>query len=420
MLTPLRQAGALRISPRLAPFLAAPSVALRALALAALVVTAAPAAAQNAGAEAGQGAPVGYMVLESTSVPVQQVLTGRAVARSATQLRPRVAGEITGILYTPGASVEAGTPLFTIDPLTYRAALASAEASHARASADLKAAETSYGRVSALRGSSASQAALDLAETDLLKAQAGFAEAESGVDLARAQLDWTTIRAPITGIVGVAQVSVGDLVTQGQAQALAEIVQVDPVLVDLSEPYQTRLAIEARAERGEIALIPPELVLVLDAGRRIGGEAVLISSAATVSSSTGTRTLRFEIANPGGMIAPGMFLQAELTLARQQAILVPQRATQRERDGRLSAWIALDGKSVKRYLSETGTWGSSWIIQAGLEPGDWLLLDGINSLREGRAISPVAVTIDEAGVVRDLPPVAEPTADPALAGGAGN
>ncbi|MCL4067564.1 efflux RND transporter periplasmic adaptor subunit [Pseudomonas sp. GX19020] len=354
----------------------------------------------------------GYVVLERASVPVQQLLTGRAVARSATQLRPRVGGEITAILYTPGAQVEAGTPLFTIDPLTYRAALASAEASLARASADLKAAETSYGRVSALRGSSASQAALDIAETDLLKAQAGLAEAESGVDLARAQLDWTTIRAPITGIVGVAQVSVGDLVTQGQAQALAEIVQVDPVLVDLSEPYQTRLAIEARAERGEIELITPELVLVLDGGRRIAGQAALVSSAATVSSSTGTRTLRFEVLNPGGMIAPGMFVQAELTLARQQAILVPQRATQRERDGRLSAWIAVDGKVTKRYLTETGTWEAAWIVQAGLEPGDWLLLDGINTMREGREITPVPVTIDAQGVVRDLAP--------ATAGGAGN
>ncbi len=360
--------------------------------------------------QTGQGA--GYIVLETSEVPVQQLLTGRAVARSATQLRPRVGGEIVEILYSPGAPVEVGTPLFTIDPLTYRAALASAEASLARASADLRAAETSYGRVSALRGSSASQAALDLAETDLLKAQAGLAEAESGVDLARAQLEWTTIRAPITGIVGVAQVSVGDLVTQGQAQALAEIVQVDPVLVDLSEPYQTRLAVEARAEKGEIELIQPELTLILDGGRRISGQATLLSSAATVSSSTGTRTLRFEVANPGGIIAPGMFVQAELTMGRQEAILVPQRATLRERDGRLSAWVAENGTSVKRYLTETGTWGSSWIVQAGLEPGDWLLLDGINNMREGTALSPVLVTIDEEGVVRDMAP--------APAGGAGN
>ena len=369
-------------------------------------------AAQTQGDQPQQA---GYVVVERATVPVRQLLTGRAVARSATQLRPRVGGEITEILYAPGETVEAGTPLFTIDPVTYRSALASAEASAARAAADLKAAETAYGRVSALRGSSASQAALDLAETDLLKAQAGLAEAESGVDLARAQLGWTTIRAPITGIVGVAQVSVGDLVTQGQAQPMAEIVQVDPVLVDLSEPYQSRLAIEARAAQGEITLTAPMLELLLDGGRRISGEARLISSAATVSSSTGTRLLRFEMVNSGGVIAPGMFLRAELTLGVQDAILVPQRATQRERDGRLSAWIVEDGKAAKRYLTEAGTWGSSWVVQAGLEPGDWLLLDGISTLREGRALTPTLVTIDEEGVVRDLPPTVAPAT-----GSAGN
>ncbi|NPD14306.1 efflux RND transporter periplasmic adaptor subunit [Xinfangfangia sp. D13-10-4-6] len=353
-----------------------------------------------------QGVTAGYIVVEESTVPVRQTLTGRAVALAATQLRPRVGGEITAILYAPGTRVEAGTPLFTIDPLTWRTALASAEAAVARAEADLKSAETAYGRVSALRGSATSQAALDLAETDLLKARASLADAQSGAELARAQLDWTTIRAPITGIVGVAQVSVGDLVTQGQAQPLAEIVQVDPVLIDLSEPYQSRLAIEARAERGEIVLQPPELQIVLDGGRRVSGETRLLSASATVSSSTGTRVLRFEMANPGGVIAPGMFVRAEMELGQQQAILVPQRATQRERDGRLSGWVVVDGKAEKRFLTEVGTSGSSWVVQAGLQPGDWLLLDGISTLREGRALAPVLVTIDDEGVVRDLPEAA--------------
>ena len=87
-------------------------------------------AAQTQGDQPQQA---GYVVVERATVPVRQLLTGRAVARSATQLRPRVGGEITEILYAPGETVEAGTPLFTIDPVTYRSALASAEASAARA-----------------------------------------------------------------------------------------------------------------------------------------------------------------------------------------------------------------------------------------------------------------------------------------------
>lgn len=360
-------------------------------------------ACAGAAAQAQTEGPVtaGYVELSLTEVPVRVILTGRAVAQSATQLRPRVGGAVTAILYTPGSRVEAGTPLFEIDPLAWRAALASAEASLARAAADLQQAETAFARVSALRGTAASQAALDQAETELLKAKASHAEAEAAAELARAELAWTTVRAPITGIVGVAQVAVGDLVTQNQTQPLAEIVQVDPIHIDLSEPYPARLRIEARAARGEIVMTEPQLTLVLDGGRRIEGRSKLISTGATVSATTGTRILRFETDNPGGLIAPGMFLQGELVLGRQQAILVPQRATQRERDGRLSAWVVEDGKAARRWLTETGTWGSSWVIQAGLTPGEWLLMDGITNLREGQEIDPVPVVIDDQGVVRD-------------------
>lgn len=388
---------------------------LRSLPLILISCLPAGAMAQQGPAQALPGAPatVGYMEMATADVPVMQVLTGRAVAPTATQLRPRVSGELTAILYTPGTRVEAGTPLFSIDPLTYRTALAAAEASMARAAADLQAAEVNFNRISALRGSATSQAALDEAETQLLKAKATAAEAGAQAELARAQLDWTTVRAPVAGIVGVPLVSLGDLLTQGQAQALAEIVQIDPIHIDLSEPYPARLRIEGRVARGEVTLLDPELTLVLEGGHRVESGARLISSGATVSATTGTRILRFEAANPGGLIAPGMFLQAELTLGVQRAILVPQRATMRERDGRLSAWVAVGGKAEKRFLSEAGTSDSSWVVLGGLSDGDQLLMDGTSTIREGQEVNPVLVLIDAAGVVRDAS-VAE--AAPAVSG----
>lgn len=372
--------------------------------------------ASTAGAqEAAPSPPVtGYIEVEAAEVPVRQILTGRAVAKNATQLRPRVGGEIIAILYNPGVMVEAGTPLFRIDPLTYQAELASAEANLASAAAELQASEAAFERMASLRSSAAtSQAAYDTAEAALLKARASHAAAEAKVNLAKAQLDWTTVRAPISGLVGVAQVSLGDLVTQGQSQPLTEIVQIDPIQIDLSEPYQVRLRVEARAERGEVTLDAPEMALVVEGGAKLEGRARLVSSAATVSATTGTRTIRFEMDNPEGRIAPGMFVQAELTLGRERAVLVPQRATERARDGRLSAWVAKDGKAEKRWLTETGTSGSSWVVQAGIEAGDWLLMDGITKLREGMEISPVPVFIDDEGVVRDA---AGKEADAALMG----
>lgn len=380
---------------------------LAVLCLALLALTAAPLAAQQAaGASQTQGQnaakPAGYMVVQAAAVPVRLGLTGRAVARNDTQLRPRVGGVVTAIHYTPGQMVQAGDPLFSIDPLSYETALATAAAEKARAEADLSAAETAFGRAERLRAASTTtEAAWEEAQVALLKARATLAEAEAAEKLARAQLDWTTIRAPLSGVIGVPDVALGDLVTQNQTDPLAEIVQTDPIYLDLAEPYPTRLQLEARAAAGEITLADPVLTLILEGGRRIEGVGRLVSTGATVSETTGTRLMRFEVANPEGLIAPGVFVHAEMLVGSQTAILVPQRATQRQRDGTLTAWVAANGKAERRKLAEAGTEGNAWIVTAGLAPGDWLLIDGTSSLREGQEVAPVPAGIDDQGVVRD-------------------
>ncbi len=368
-----------------------------------------PLLAQQAPAPQPAG-KAGYMEAASTQVPVTITLTGRALAQNATQVRPRVGGALTAILYAPGTEVAAGTPLFSIDPLTYEVALSAAEAERTRADADYRSAKLAFDRAERLQGSATSRSTFEDAQAALLKAQATLGAAESSLKLAKAQLDWATIRAPIAGIVGVPQVSVGDLVTQNQSEALAEIVQVDPIHVDLTEPYPTRLRIEARAAAGEVTLTDPQLTLILDDGRRVEGTARLISTGATVSTTTGTRTLRFEVANAGGLIAPGMFLHGELQVGQTTAFLVPQRAAQRQRDGSLTVWLVVDGKAKKQAVVESGTYGNAWVVQSGLTAGDRILIDGTTNLRDGQAIDPVPATIDANGVVQDATAAAPSTA----------
>lgn len=360
--------------------------------------------AASAQQQAAGAAPVaaGYMVVESAEVPVRLPLTGRAVAENATRIRPRVGGAITSILFTPGTTVQAGDPLFAIDPLSYETALARAGAETARARADLDAAETAFARADRLRSASATPAAAwEVAELALLKARAALAEAEADARLARAQLDWATVRAPIAGVIGVPAVAPGDLVTPSQTEALAEIVQVTPIFLDLAEPWAARQRIDARAARGEIAPAGPALVLILDDGSRIEGQGRLVATGATLSETTGTRLVRFELANADGRIVPGQFIRAELVLGRQEAILVPQRATERLRDGTLTAWVAANGRAERRKLAEAGSEGNAWIVTAGLAAGDWLLIDGTANLRDGQEIAPVPAVIDAEGVVRD-------------------
>lgn len=377
-----------------------------AVSLAAVLLTAhCPSYAQAPGGRgSADQAPqkAGFILLEKTEVPVTQVLTGRAVSKNRTQVRPRVGGVITTVLYTAGSFVEEGTPLFSIDPVTYEIALSVAEASVERNRADFESAKTSFDRAQSLQGSVTSKAAREQAEAAMLKAKASLSEAEANLRLAETQLEWTTVRAPISGVVDVAAIATGDLVTANQATALAEIVQTDPVYIDLTEPYPVRLRLQERERKGEVKLIEPELSIVLDDGNRVDGNAKLLSSSASVSTTTGSRTLRFEMPNPNGHIAPGMFLQAELKLGKTDAILVPQRATTRERDGSLNAWVDDNGVARKRKLQENGTYETNWVVLSGLNAGDKLLIDGINRIRDGQKLESVQAYIDELGVVRDV------------------
>jgi membrane fusion protein (multidrug efflux system) len=363
-----------------------------------------PSFAQVPGGPKGEQPPqkAGFISVEKKQVPVTQTLTGRAVSKNRTQVRPRVGGVINQVLYTAGTHVEEGAPLFSIDPVTYEIAVSVAQANVARTSADFESANASFERAQSLQGSVTSKAAREQAEAAMLKAKASMNESEANLRLAETQLEWTTVRAPISGIVDVAAVATGDLVTASQATALAEIVQTDPVYVDLTEPYPVRQRLQEREAKGEVTLVDPSLSIVLDGGRRVDGDATLLSTSASVSTTTGSRTLRFEMPNEKGLVAPGMFLQAELTLGKTEAILVPQRATTRERDGSLFAWVDDNGQARKRKLVESGTYQTNWVVLSGLEVGDKLLIDGTNRIRDGQKLESVQAYIDELGVVRDV------------------
>lgn len=360
----------------------------------------------QAQAQSAERPPVraGYTTLEAAEVPVSLKLTGRAVATNTAQIRPRVNGMLREILYTPGTYVEAGTPLFAIDPLTYEIAVRVAEANLERARADLSTAQSAFERAEKLQGGATSRASYEAVETTLLKSRASLGEAEANLALARAQLDWTTIRAPASGIAGIADVAVGDLVSAAQATALTEIVQTDPIHVDLTEPYPLRMRLQADADAGRVTLQEPELKLSLNNGSTYEATAKLLSSGTTVSSTTGTRRLRFEVANPDRRLAPGMFVEGELTMGSTKAILIPQRAAVRQRDGSLAAWIAVDGKATRRPVVENGTYKNHWVITDGVVEGEWLLVDGIAQIRDGQPVELTPAMIDEMGVVRDIDP----------------
>lgn len=370
--------------------------------LAALVIAgwAGMATAQQAPATATKA---GVVTLARASVPVTVSLSGQAAAMQSAAIRPLVDGIVTETPYQPGRPIEKGTLLFQIDPATYEASLASAKASLQSAQAALPAAQSALDRAERLVGTSVSQETLDSARVSFAQAEAAIAVAEATVQSAQINLDRTRISSPIAGIPSVAAVSIGDLVTSGQSDALATVTSLDPIYVDLSEASARMLQLRARVDSGEVK--PGDRLkvrLTLENGQAFQGEGKLDSVGATVSTSTGTVNVRFEFANPDRLILPGMFVRAELTLGTSQAFLIPQLAATMQADGTLKAFVlGADDAAQEVYLTPIGSTDRAWIVSDGLQDGTKLIVDNLENLTAGAKIDPIAATISDTGVVGD-------------------
>ncbi len=371
------------------------------------------------GAQAqGQGGmppkQVGVVEMTRQEVPRIVTLPGRAVAASATAIRPRVGGIVTEILYQPGKQIEAGTPMFRIEDTTYQANLAGAEAQVASAEAQVTQAQSAYDRTEQLLGSGATQAQAETARATLDQARAAVQSAQAALTLARAELGWTTVTSPISGIASVSETSVGDLVTAGQAEAMATVTQLDPIEVDMYEPSSRFLSVLDDINDGNLRLNDElNATLTLENGRVYQAVGELVAPGVTVSTSTGSIDTRFRFANPDNLLLPGMFLRGQVELGVTQAFLVSQSAASRDKIGNLSAWVVEDGRVTQRQLTEDGSYEQQWVVTDGLENGDMLVVDGLAGLSEGAEVVSVPVTFDENGVVRDVPADDAPAADDA-------
>lgn len=365
--------------------------------------------------------PVGVVTTAEEDVPRTVTLPGRAIAYQQTAIRPQVGGEILEIVYDPGRPVRAGDVLFRIDPETLAAALAAAEASVAGAEASLTQAQNTVTRYRRLEGSGVSAVDRANAEVALKQAEADLAAARAARDAAQLSLDRTAILSPLDGMADVPQVSVGDLVTANQSEALTTITQLDPIYVDVSESSARLMRSRAGGSAGQLIRTGAvQTRLTLETGEEYQGEGRLVSPGIAVSPTTGTVPIRLRFDNPDLRILPGQFLRVQMTLGSTRAVLVPQRATSRASDGTLTAFVVRDGRAQQVVLSEQGSYRNNWIVTQGISPGEQLILDGLDDLRAGTEVAPVPVQIDAQGVVREIAapgPASDTPAAPAVPAG---
>ncbi|MCG8535154.1 MAG: efflux RND transporter periplasmic adaptor subunit [Pseudomonadales bacterium] len=330
-------------------------------------------------------------VVEPRHLVVKTTLPGRVQALRTAEVRARVEGIIQQRLFTEGSEVEAGQLLFQIDPSTLKADLDAAKASLARAEADLTQANLKRKRFANLLGKKAvSQQQFDEALALAKQAEADVAASKAAVARAQIDLEYASVRAPITGRIGRALVTEGALVGKSEATHLATIEQLDPIYVNFTQSSSELLRLRRGNEGQDLAVKDPKVNVTLEDSSLYSHPGKLLFSEMTVDPSTGEVLLRAELPNPDRLLLPGMFLRVSLDQAEyKQALTISQRSLIRSAQGDMVMSVLPDGKVVPLPVQTDRAQGDRWIIRNGLQGGEQVILEGLQKARPGATVKAV-------------------------------
>ncbi|MEO8714959.1 MAG: efflux RND transporter periplasmic adaptor subunit [Acetobacteraceae bacterium] len=324
----------------------------------------------------------------AVATPVRRDVTrhlevnGSVEAVSTVDLVARITGFLQQIGYQDGATVQAGTTLFTIEPEPYYAKLQQAQADEASAQAALANAKVTYSRQATLgKTNAASQAAVDSAQMTLNQSSADSEKMHASTELAAINYTYTRVTAPFDGIVTRHLVSVGDLVGSSSPTKLATIIQLDPIYVTFNVPEDDVLRIRADlARRGvkitELDKVPVEVGLANETGYPHQG--ALNYVAPQVDAGTGTLLARAIFKNQDHVLLPGYFVRVRMPTQRAaEALLVPDTAIGSDQGGRY-VLVVNDAGVVEQRHVETGPLdGAMRVIEKGLTPTDKVVVAGL-------------------------------------------
>ncbi len=340
-----------------------------------------------------QGGPPPAVVVEK--VEVQQVgdptrFTARIEAIQAVDIRARVTGFLHAVSFKDGQVVKAGDLLFEIEPDELEALVASARAQVTRAEATRQSAERTLARNRELFArNTASQAALDEAQAAFDVASAEVQVAEATLNTAELNLSYARITAPISGTIGRATFTVGNLVNPSSG-SLARIVSLDPIRVAFG--ISEGLLVTMRQQQASGNTVDPDalkLTLRLANGTDYGERGRIEFVESEVDPQTGTVTVRAVFPNPSYILIPGQFVTISVREKEAPNLpVVPQAAVLQDRKGRF-VYLLGQNNSVSQRRIETGARaGNGWAVTTGLKGGEQIVVQGIQRLADGMTVQP--------------------------------
>jgi len=354
-------------------------------ATAAIVALSLAACSSKEGQVAAAGPPVVKVATVSTGeVQITDTLPGRVVAFRVAEIRPQVSGLVQRRLFTEGALVRAGQPLYQINAAPFRAEAASASASLRRAEASRNLARVQRDRLRPLvEADAVSRQTFDEAEALLAQAEADVGVARA--NLARRTLDvgFATVTAPISGRIGASTVTEGALVSATGGEPLASINQIGQVYVDVSQPAARMVAVR------ELGQGSTTVELLDDAGQSLGLSGRLLFSDVVVDPATGDMRARVQVQNADDRLLPGMFVRVRLPRGPQQNLLrVPQQAVTHTGGKPQVLVVMADGKIQSRVVQLGDVVNNHYVVLSGVTAGERVVVEGQDRARPGVAVRP--------------------------------
>jgi membrane fusion protein (multidrug efflux system) len=361
-----------------------------------------PAGNAGAGGAAQQAAPVGVVTLKKDTYPITTILPGRAEAFQVADIRPQVNGIIREIAFKEGGEVKKDDLLYQIDDAAYRAAVEQAQAAISKAQAGVPSAQSNFDRYQRLVGSGATQIEFETARTALAQSNAEVESAKAALSAAQIDLDHTKITAPFDGVIDQTAYNIGNVVAANQSTALTTVRQLDPIYISLTESSTNLLKLRDAIAAGEVKGEDNNIAfrLILEDGREYNQKGKLDMSKQVVSETTGTFIIRVVFPNPDRVVLPGMYVRATVELGAEAGYSLPQLATARDANGRLTAqFISAEGKVETRVFENATPSNNSWLVTQGVKDGDQLIVSGLQSIVSGMPVKPVPMKINDNGVV---------------------
>jgi membrane fusion protein, multidrug efflux system len=331
--------------------------------------------------------PVTAVKARLGDVNIVQTGLGTVVASRTATIRPRVDGLLQNIAFTDGQLVKPGQVLAEIDPAPFQVALDQAEGQLARDRAQLENARLDLQRYKTLLAQDSIAGQQADQQGALVKQLEGTVKIDQAqVDSARLQLSYTRITAPIGGRLGLRQIDAGNMVRGSDANGIAVITQVQPIGVLFTIPQDVIPAVLKRIGSGD--KLPVE---AWDREQKeLLSRGVLVSTDNQIDVTTGTVKLKAEFPNPDGKLFPNQFVNVRMVVdTLRGAVVVPSAAIQRNTQGTFAWVVRDDGTATLRPVKTGPTEGLDTAIESGVKPGERVITDGVDRIREGAKVEVV-------------------------------